>query len=53
MLRAEEEGIRERNGGQHHRCNEHELRQTPRDGEEQGSPACCTPWGRTMLDMIG
>ena len=31
--------------GQHHWCNEHELRQTLGDGEGQGGPACCSPWG--------
>ena len=27
----------------HHRCNEHELEQTPGDGEGQGGLACCSP----------
>ena len=31
--------------GWHHRCNEHELGQTPGDGEEQGGLACCSPRG--------
>ena len=26
-------------------CNEHELGQTPGDGEGQGGLACCSPWG--------
>ena len=30
--------------GQHHQCNEHELGQTPGDGEGQGSLACYSPW---------
>jgi len=30
---------------QHHRCNEHELGQTPGDGEGEGGLACCGPWG--------
>ena len=30
--------------GQHHCCNEHELEQTPRDSEGQGSLSCCSPW---------
>ena len=30
----------------HHRCNEHEFRQTLRDGEGQGCLACCSAWGR-------
>ena len=31
--------------GPHHWCNEHELVQTPGDGEGQGGRACCSPWG--------
>ena len=27
-----------------HRFNSHEFEQTPRDGEGQGSLACCSPW---------
>ena len=30
----------------HHQCNEHELGQTPGDGEEQGSLGHSKPWGR-------
>ena len=30
--------------GWHHRCNEHELGQTPGDGEGQGGLVCCSPW---------
>ena len=37
----------------HHQCNEHELGQTPGDGEEQRSLACCSPWGRKELDTTG
>ena len=37
--------------GQHHQCNEHELGQTPEDGEGQGGLACCNPWGHKELDM--
>ena len=37
--------------GWHHRFNGHELGQTPRDGEGQGSLACCSPWGHEELDM--
>ena len=36
--------------GQHHRCNEHELGQTPGDGEGQGGLACYSPWGREESD---
>ena len=30
--------------GPHHQGNEHELGQTPGDGEGQGGLACCSPW---------
>ena len=36
--------------GWHHRCNRHELGQTPGDGEGQGSLACCSPWGDKESD---
>ena len=39
--------------GQHHRCNEHELGQTPGDGEGQGGLACCSPWGHKESDTTG
>ena len=29
----------------HPRLNGHEFEQAPRDGERQGSLACCSPWG--------
>ena len=32
--------------GWHHGLNEHKFEQAPGDGEEQGSLACCSPWGR-------
>ena len=35
----------------HHCCNEHELGQTPKDGEVQGSLECCSPWGCKKSDM--
>ena len=35
---------------QHHQCNEHELRQTPGDGEGQGGLAPCSQWNRIELD---
>ena len=35
--------------GWHHRLNESE--QTPGDGEVQGNPVCCSPWGSKKLDM--
>ena len=36
--------------GWHHRLNGHELRQALRVGDEQGSLACCSPWGHKELD---
>ena len=39
--------------GWHHRCNGHELGQTLGDGEGQGGLACCSPWGRKVLDITG
>ena len=38
--------------GWHHRLNGHEFEQAPGVGEEQGSLACCSPWGPKELDMI-
>ena len=35
--------------GWHHQPNGHEFEQTPRDGEEQGSLACCNPWGHKRV----
>ena len=37
----------------HHRCNEHELGQTPGNGEGQGGLVCSSPWGHIELDMTG
>ena len=37
--------------GWHHRLNGHGFEQTPGDGEEQGSLACCSPWGCKESDM--
>ena len=34
----------------HHQHNGHEFEQTLGDGEEQGSLACCSPWGCEKLD---
>ena len=31
--------------GWHHRLNGHEFGQALRVGDEQGSQACCGPWG--------
>ena len=30
--------------------NGHEFEQTPKDGEGQGSLACCSPWGHKESD---
>ena len=44
--RKEEKGMTEDEMvGWHHRLNEHEFEQTQGDSEEQGSLACCSPWG--------
>ena len=37
----------------HHRLNGHEFEQAPRDGEGQGSLACCSPWGCKESDITG
>ena len=39
--------------GWHHRCNGHELGQTPGGGEGQKSLVCCSPWGHKESDMTG
>ena len=39
--------------GQHHWFNEHELDQTPGDGEGQGGLACCCLWGCKESDPTG
>ena len=31
--------------GWHHRLDGYELEQVPGDTDEQGSLACCSPWG--------
>ena len=36
--------------GWHHQFNGHELGQTLRDGEGQGSLVYCSPWDRKELD---
>ena len=36
--------------GCHHQLNAQESEQTLGDGEEQGSLACCSPWGHKELD---
>ena len=48
----EEKGATEdKTVGWHHWLNGHELEQTPRDSEGQGSLACCSPWGWKELGM--
>ena len=37
--------------GLHHRLDGHEFEQAPGVGDGQGSPACCSPWGRKKSDM--
>ena len=37
--------------GWHHRLDEHEFEQAPRDGEGQGNLACCCPRGRKESGM--
>ena len=34
--------------GWHHQLNGHESEQASGDGEGQGSPACCSSWGRRV-----
>ena len=34
----------------HHRLSGHEFEQTLKDGEGQGSQACCSPWDHKELD---
>ena len=36
--------------GWHYRLKGQEFEQAPGDGEEQGSLACCSPWGRKESD---
>ena len=37
--------------GWYHQFNGHEFQQDLGDGEGQGSPACCSPWGSKESDM--
>ena len=34
----------------HHRLSGHEFEQTLKDGEGQGSQACCSPWGHKEVE---
>ena len=38
--------------GWHPQLNEHELEQSPGDGEGQGSLVCCSPWGGQESDTM-
>ena len=48
---GEKEVIADEMVGWHHRLNAHEFEQTPGDGEEQGTLACCHLWGRKESDV--
>ena len=37
--------------GWHHRLDGHEFEQAPGVRDEQGSLACCSPWGHKQSDM--
>ena len=37
--------------GQHHQLDGHEFEQALRAGDEQGTLACCSPWGCKESDM--
>ena len=47
----EEETTEDEMVGWHHQLNGHEFEQAPRVGDEQGSLACCSPWGCRESDM--
>ena len=34
--------------GWHHQLNGHEFEQAPGDGDGQGGPVCCSPWGHKV-----
>ena len=36
--------------GWHHRLHGHEFERVLGEGDGQGSPVCCSPWGREELD---
>ena len=38
--------------GWHHPLNGHEFEQIPRDSEELGSLACCSPWGHKNQTLL-
>ena len=47
VRRRDDRGL---DGWMDHRLNEQEFEQAPGDGEGQGSPKYCSPWGRKELD---
>ena len=50
--RQEEKGTTEDEMvGWHHQLDGHEFEQAPGVGDGQGGLACCSPWGRKVLDM--
>ena len=50
-LRQEEKGTTEDEiVGWHHQLDGHESEQAPGVGDDQGSLACCSPWGRKESD---
>ena len=52
VFRWEEKGTTEDEMvGRHHWLNRHEIQYVPRIGDEQGSLACCSPWGPKESDM--
>ena len=49
----EEKGVTEDEViGWHHWLSWHEIEQTPRDSEGQGSLVCCAPWGPKESDTL-
>ena len=49
----EKRALEDEMAGWHHRCNKHELGQTLRDDEGQGSLVCCVPQSHKESDMTG
>ena len=37
--------------GWRHQLNEHKFEQAPGDGDGQGGPVCCSPWGCKESDV--
>ena len=49
----EKRASKDETAGRHHRCNEHELGQMPRDSKGQGGLACYSPWAFKESDTTG